>query len=484
MTYPEFETRWKVAGGAERANYGLFLQDLCDLIGVPRPDPTTDNPTQDAYVLERAVEFNDGAKSSTGRIDLYKRGCFILETKQGTDTPDQQKNAERSELGLPAEKRRKGHAVRGTAKWGQMMQAARQQALGYVRALPANEPRPLFVLVADVGYCIDVYSNFAGIADSFVPYPDQTHYRLPLSALATEETRAMLQQIFTNPLELDPTRRAARVTRELAGYLAGVSSQLERAGHAPDLVAQFLMRCLFTMFSEDVGLIPKESFTGMLRQYAAPDLLQYLPDALHNLWEKMDTGGFSSELKTKLRRFNGKLFHDARALPLTADQMELLLKAAESDWTTVEPAIFGTLLERALDPRERHSLGAHYTPRRYVERLVLPTVIEPLRLEWTTAQAAAARQLEENKPKEARAELMRFLTRLTSIKILDPSCGSGNFLYVTLEHLKRLEGEVLTAINSYGQTEMVGFIGTRTCLTSQDHASTKATAGWPGQAPA
>ncbi len=91
MTYPEFETRWKVAGGAERANYGLFLQDLCDLIGVPRPDPTTDNPTQDAYVLERAVEFNDGAKSSTGRIDLYKRGCFILETKQGTDTPDQQK---------------------------------------------------------------------------------------------------------------------------------------------------------------------------------------------------------------------------------------------------------------------------------------------------------------------------------------------------------------------------------------------------------
>jgi len=87
VTYLEFEARWKNSGGAERANYGLFLQDLCDLLEVPRPDPTTDNPAQDQYVLERAVQFNDGQKKSTGRIDLYKRGCFVLETKQGTDTP-------------------------------------------------------------------------------------------------------------------------------------------------------------------------------------------------------------------------------------------------------------------------------------------------------------------------------------------------------------------------------------------------------------
>ena len=86
MTYPEFEARWRPAGGAERANYSLFLQDLCDLLGVPRPDPTTDRPGQDAYVLERAVQFNDGTQKSTGRIDLYKRGCFVLETKQGVDS--------------------------------------------------------------------------------------------------------------------------------------------------------------------------------------------------------------------------------------------------------------------------------------------------------------------------------------------------------------------------------------------------------------
>ena len=467
MTYPEFEARWKPAGGAERANYGLFLQDLCDLIGVARPDPTTDNPAQDAYVLERAVEFNDHGKKSTGRIDLYKRGCFVLETKQGTDTPDQQKAMERAELGFSPEKRRKGHAVRGTAKWVQMMQTARQQALGYVRALPTNEPRPQFVLVVDVGYCIDLYSNFSGVGDQFVPFPDQTRYRLPLSKLAEEETRDMLRLIFTNPRELDPSRRAARVTRELAEYLAKLSSQLERAGHAPDLVAQFLMRCLFTMFSEDVGLIPKESFTGMLRQYAQPDLRDLLPDALQTLWHTMDIGGYSPDLRARLRKFNGKLFHDARALPLSADQMALLLKAAEADWTAVEPAIFGTLLERALDPRERHSLGAHYTPRRYVERLVLPTVLEPLRREWAAAQAAAAQLLDEGKDKNARAELERFLRRLTSIKILDPACGSGNFLYVTLEHLKRLEGEVLAAINSYGQTALLNLSGGTTISPRQ-----------------
>ncbi|WP_082017036.1 class I SAM-dependent DNA methyltransferase [Hymenobacter sp. DG25B] len=467
MNYPDFEARWRPAGGAERANYGLFLQDLCDLLQVPRPEPTTDLPTQDQYVLERAVEFRDGPKKSTGRIDLYKRGCFILETKQGTDTPDQQQKAERAELGLSPEKRRKGHALRGSLKWEQMMQAARQQALGYVRALPPEEPRPLFVLVVDVGYCIDVYANFAGVGDSFVPFPDQTRFRLPLAALQEEATRLLLRGIWLTPRELDPSRRAARVTRELAGYLAGVSAQLERAGHAPEVVAQFLMRCLFTMFSEDVGLIPKNSFTGMLRTYSTPEMREFLPDALAALWRTMDTGGFSPDLKARVRRFNGKLFHDATALPLTPDQMALLLKAAEADWTAVEPAIFGTLLERALDPKERHSLGAHYTPRRYVERLVLPTVLEPLRREWTAAQAASARRLEEDQPREARQELVRFLQRLTSLRILDPACGSGNFLYVTLEHLKRLEGEVLAAINAFGHSGLLDLGGGTTVSPRQ-----------------
>ena len=456
VQYLDFKNRWQQSGGAERANYGLFLQDFCDLLGVDRPDPTTDNPAHDAYVLERAVTFDDGGgKQTTGRIDLYKRGCFVLETKQGTNTPDEQATAEKAQLGLPAEKRRKGHAVRGTAKWEQMMKAAYEQALRYVRALPASEPRPPFVIVVDVGHCFDVYSNFAGVGDNYVPFPDSGHYRFFLPALAKPELRAQLHQLFTDPQQLDPSRRAALVTRQLAGYLAGLSTQLEKAGHPSDVVAQFLMRCLFTMFAEDVELIPTDSFKGLLATYAETEESRgYLPDALQGLWAVMDKGGFSPELRKKLRRFNGQLFHEAKALPLNADQIKLLELAAAANWTEVEPAIFGTLLERALDPAERHSLGAHYTPRRYVERLVLPTVIEPLRREWAAAQAASATKLEEGKDKkavtDAREELLKFLRRLTSVKILDPACGSGNFLYVTLEHLKRLEGEVLTTLAQLG----------------------------------
>ena len=347
--------------------------------------------------------------------------------------------------------------MRGTAKWGQMVEAAREQALRYVRALPASEPRPPFVVVVDVGYSIDLYSNFAGVGDSYVPFPDSQKFRVLLPALADADVRARLRLLFTDPQLLDPARLAAQVTRRLAGYLAGLSTQLEKAGHAPDVVAQFLMRCLFTMFAEDVELIPKKSFSKLLAEYAdTPEAHAYLPEALASLWATMDKGGFSPALRTKVRHFNGKLFHNATALPLNADQVALLQQAAEADWTLVEPAIFGTLLERALDPKERHSLGAHYTPRRYVERLVLPTVIEPLRQEWAAAQAASAQRLEEGRGKkavdEARAELVRFLHRLTSVRILDPACGSGNFLYVTLEHLKRLEGEVLSALGQLGQS--------------------------------
>jgi hypothetical protein len=117
VTYPEFEARWKPAGGAERANYGLFLQDLCDLLGVPRPDPTTDNPAQDSYVLERVVQFNDGQKKSTGRIDLYKRGCFVLETKQGTDTLDQQQCLNQAELRPLSSKNKAPHLLRSVARF-------------------------------------------------------------------------------------------------------------------------------------------------------------------------------------------------------------------------------------------------------------------------------------------------------------------------------------------------------------------------------
>ena len=167
----------------------------------------------------------------------------------------------------------------------------------------------------------------------------------------------------------------------------------------------------------------------------------------------MDSGGFSAALMCDLMRFNGGLFRDADALPLTEVQLSLLIAAGEKDWKEVEPAIFGTLLERALDKRQRHKLGAHYTPRAYVERLVMPTVIEPLRADWRDVQAAALTLANQGKLGDARAEVRAFHRQLCETLVLDPACGSGNFLYVALELMKRLEGEVIALLRELGEEQ-------------------------------
>ncbi len=149
------------------------------------------------------------------------------------------------------------------------------------------------------------------------------------------------------------------------------------------------------------------------------------------------------------------MFEDTEAIPLNDEQLELLINGAEADWSAVEPAIFGTLLERALDARERERLGAHYTPRAYVERLVLPTIVEPLRADWEAAKAAAVELADRGDKNGAVAELRRFHESLCRLTILDPACGTGNFLYVALEHLKRLEGEVVDLLAGLGETLML-----------------------------
>ena len=189
--------------------------------------------------------------------------------------------------------------------------------------------------------------------------------------------------------------------------------------------------------------------------------------SLHFRVRQPTGGGFSVALATQVLKFNGKLFKqsaaDGYSLRLNTGQIDRLITAAQSNWREVEPAIFGTLLERALDPSERHALGAHYTPRAYVERLVLPTVVEPLRADWANAQAAAvllaseaaelSGKAHDQKMAEARAEISKFHHQLCTLRVLDPACGSGNFLYVTLEHLKRLEGEVVNQLEALGQTQ-------------------------------
>jgi SAM-dependent methyltransferase len=339
------------------------------------------------------------------------------------------------------------------------MLKARGQAEQYARALPASEGRPPLLIVVDVGHSIELYSEFTCTGGAYVSYPDPRSYRILLDRLDDPEVRKNLALAWTDPKALDPSRRSARVTREIAQSLGRLAQSLESAKHTPEAVATFLMRALFTMFAEDVELLPKDSFINLLKSLNG-DHEKFVP-MVGELWERMKTGGFSTALRENVRHFNGGLFEKATAIPLNDDQLALLIEAASSDWRDVEPAIFGTLLERALNPIERHRLGAHYTPRAYVERLVVPTIVEPLRAEWDAVKAAAVTLDRQGKQKEAAAEVQRFHRRLCEIRVLDPACGSGNFLYVTLEHLKRLEGEVLNALDQLDHKqaglEMEGF---------------------------
>lgn len=456
VSLPEFIARWKESGAAERANFQLFLGELCDLLGVERPHPAQADDRQNAYVFERAVTFqNPDGTTSPGRIDLYKRGCFVLEAKQGSDRA-QAAAPLFGDAPLAASKGRgrKGTAVRGTRGWDVAMQAARGQAERYVRALPLAEGNPPFVVVVDVGHSFELYSDFSRAGKSYVPFPDARTHRVLLEDLEREEVRERLRLIWTEPSALDPSRRSARVTRGVAEQLALLARSLEEKGFAAERVANFLMRAIFTMFAEDVRLIPEGSFTEAL-DVVKREGVGIFPDEIGSLWATMNTGGYTSVLKRKIIQFNGGLFEENEALPLDEAQLDLLIAASRADWKDVEPAIFGTLLERALDPRERHKLGAHYTPRAYVERLVMPTIIEPLRQEWESVLAAAVTLDKEGKQEAAAGEVKAFHRRLCRVRVLDPACGSGNFLYVTLEHLKRLEGEVLDALHGFGESQGV-----------------------------
>ncbi|MGE5514755.1 MAG: class I SAM-dependent DNA methyltransferase [Bacteroidota bacterium] len=425
----DFIAKWAGADGSEFANAQSFVADLCRLLQVDRPEPAVKEDHLNRYVFERWVTFRwsgDGP-APRKRMDCYKRGCFVLEAKKLAGC-----GGEQGELPhLPAPPARKGGKT-----WNAGMVRAREQAADYADAIGRDEGWPPFLIVVDIGNVIELFADFSLTGKHYSHFPDARSFRIALDDLRDDAVRDRLRRIWQEPLSLDPARQTARVTRAIAVQLAELAKALEE-NHPADRVAMFLMRCLFTMFAEDVGLLARDCFRRKLEQWVA-NPAAFRP-GIEEIWHTMDRGGHSLVLEAQLRRFNGGLFADATALDLDAYQIKRLLEAAKAEWQDVDPAIFGTLLERALTPGMRKGLGAHYTPRAYVERLVLATVIEPLRDDWRAVKAAALLSDQDGAIDEVRA----FHRRLCDIRVLDPACGTGNFLYVTLENLKRLEGEVV-----------------------------------------
>ncbi|MCB1736408.1 MAG: class I SAM-dependent DNA methyltransferase, partial [Gammaproteobacteria bacterium] len=218
-----FIAKWTAADGSERANAQLFVGDLCELLDLPRPDPAKEETAHNAYVFERRVDRHHRDGSVTpGFIDLYRRDAFVLEAKSISDAEH-------------------------TKGWDTRMQRAYNQASGYVRALPANEGRPPFLILLDVGRgVIEIHAEFTRSGGNYTPFPDPQHHKIRLADLRGEAIRDRLRAVWLEPENLDPSRHAARVTREIADRLAGLARSLEAAGHDPRITAEFLMRCLFT----------------------------------------------------------------------------------------------------------------------------------------------------------------------------------------------------------------------------------------------
>ncbi len=445
----EFIQRWQKSSASERANYALFLSELCDYLELPRPEPSQADESLNIYVIDKAVHYKEfDGSTTTNYIDLYRRNCFVLEAKQGSN-PVQEKLFELA-APEPVRKMKKGTAVRGTRGWDAAMLAARGQAERYAKALPASEGWPPFLITIDVGHSIELFADFSLTGKAYLPFPGPLNFRILLPELDHAEIRERLRTVWLDPHSLDPSRERAKVTREVAGKLAILARNLELK-YPPKEVAEFLTRCIFTSFAEDVGLLPDRAWLDLLESLREDE--KNFPPVVESLWKTMNDGGYSPLLRKDVLQFNGGLFESNHALPLNHDQIYLLIEAANSRWRDVEPAIFGTLLERALNPKERHALGAHYTPRAYVERLVLPTLVEPLRDDWRNMQAVITELVASDKSDAAVEAAQQFHRQLCNTRVLDPACGSGNFLYVALEHMKRLEGEVLETLHALGSSQ-------------------------------
>lgn len=402
-------SRWAEVTAGERANYQLYLGELAEALGVPRPQPAGSG-----YQFELPIRMVNPDGSTTTRFaDLVKDGAFLLEAKDA-------ESGKSTDL---------------------LLRRAFGQATQYAAFVPNGAPP--YLLVLDVGTTLLVWDRWSGTYGGF-----QSAHRIDLRTLAdSADDIALLQDIWTRPLERDPRARANFVTREIADKLAHLATELEAQGLDNERVARFLMRCVFTMFAEDVDLVPDHPFQAAIELgFQDPDDFS---SAVRDLWAAMDEGKRFG--LRRLLRFNGHFFKDQEVLPVSRKNLVVLHEAAKADWANVEPTIFGTLLVRALDPIERHTLGAEYTPREFVQRLVRPTIEDPVRESWALVQAEVLQLREQGRAidlKRATERLRAFHAYLRGLRVLDPACGSGNFLYVALATLKSIELEVLREIEA------------------------------------
>lgn len=428
MTPHEFITKWQNSKLKERAAAQEHFLDLCRLLGEKTPAEV------DAAGLDYGFEVG-ATKTGGGHgfADVFKRGHF-------------------------------GWEYKGTRA---NLDAALLQLQRYAVALD----NPPLLIVSDIGTTIRIHTNWTNSVSKT--------YDIPIAELEDAEKRQWLKAAFADPEALRPTKTRQQLTEEVAGKFAELARSLRARYDEPEEVAHFINRLVFCMFAEDVKLLKEGMFSRMLER-ALEEPAEFEAFA-RDLFRAMSTGGRIGF--EKVAWFNGGLFDNDRVFPLTPAEIRLVHEASKHYWGDIDPSILGTLFERGLDPDKRSQLGAHYTDRDKIMMIIEPVIIAPLAAEWAEAKAEIAALMDKAAALDAAAKtqrgkagstakgqattalnsaqavLDRYLKRLADFRVLDPACGSGNFLYLALRALKDLEHRAQVEAEALGLPRRFPSIG-------------------------
>jgi hypothetical protein len=410
----EFVVKWRHATLKERSAAQSHFNDLCALLG--QPTPAEADPAGRWYTFEAGAGKTSGGN---GWADVWKMGHFAWEYK-----------------GQHAD-----------------LDKAYRQLLQYRESL-LNPP---LLIVCDLQRIV-IHTNFTNTVKRVV--------ELTLDDLLIPDKLDVLRKAFTDPDRLRPGQTPSQVTEEAARHFARLAQLLRRYGNEPHATAHFLIRLLFCLFAEDVGILPDGLFTKLVTQ--PHRTAGVVSGQLRQLFAAMASGGsFGAD---EIPLVDGGLFNDDSALDLDGDSLHILAEVSGLDWSSVEPSVLGTLFVRSLDPDKRSQLGAHYTSEADILLIVEPVLMAPLRRRWGEVKAEAEVKAEKRdliagskpSPQKSRqlarieAELFGLLRgfreELAAVQVLDAACGSGNFLYVALRLLLDLEWEVITLARDLGDS--------------------------------
>lgn len=392
MTPQEFVAKWQnIEFGEKQASQEMFL-DICALVGHPTP-VSFGNP--EVFTFEKWVPG--------GFADAYLEERFGWEFKGSDD-----------QLA------------------GAFNQLLRYQV--YLKTPP--------LLIVSSFQQVQIRTNF--------PAMETVLHEISVQDLDQPEQLTKLRDAFHAPEKFRPDRSVETVTRETAELFREIVADMEQHTDDAERLARYLNRVVFCLYAEDAGLLPRDLLAEILTtNVRRPDLSNR---AIANLFEQMAGGGLFGP--HEIAHFNGDLFLPDEPVELSATAMQRLGQAVGKNWANIEPSIFGTLFERALDASQRAQLGAHYTGAEDIALVVDPVVREPLEREWEEARQRASDLLDDDDRDGALASLTGFQARLAAVRVLDPACGSGNFLYIALRGLLDLEKRLIDFAAAHGWTDL------------------------------